>query len=53
MGLSPPPYEPYRPDLIYEASKVQPEQEVCKFHLENCSKRPDLVVNSGMLQGVR
>ena len=45
-----PPFEPFRPVLVYEASKTQAEQAIWKFHKENSSKRQDLVVNTGMLQ---
>ncbi|KAK5057464.1 hypothetical protein LTR84_011464 [Exophiala bonariae] len=41
-----PPYEPARPLINYEASKTEAEQAVWKFHNENRSKRPDLVVNA-------
>ncbi|KAM5347407.1 hypothetical protein ACJ41O_010412 [Fusarium nematophilum] len=41
-----PPYEPTRPVIVYEASKTQAEQAVWKFHNENRSKRPDLLVNA-------
>ncbi len=42
-----PSYEPTRPLLNYEASKTQAEQAIWKYHKENRSKRPDLVVNTG------
>lgn len=44
-----PPYEPERPVIVYEASKTEAELAVWKFHNENRSKRPDLVLNAGML----
>jgi nucleoside-diphosphate-sugar epimerase len=47
-----PPYEPARPLINYEASKTEAEQAVWKFHKENRSRRPDLVVNAGKLQSV-
>lgn len=45
-----PPYEQERPVIVYEASKTESEQAIWKFHKENRSKRPDLVVNAGMVQ---
>jgi len=50
QAWSGPPYEQLRPMINYEASKTQAEQAVWKFHQENRSKRPDLVVNAGALQ---
>lgn len=44
-----PPYEKSQPLLVYEASKTQVEQAIWKFHKENHAKRPDLVVNAGIL----
>ncbi|KAF4981760.1 hypothetical protein FZEAL_2482 [Fusarium zealandicum] len=41
-----PPYEMDRAGAVYAASKTQAEQEVWKFHRENRTKRPDLVVNT-------
>lgn len=43
-----PPYGPERSIDVYQASKMQAEQEVWKFHKENQEKRPDLTVNTGM-----
>lgn len=45
-----PPYGPDKPVVVYEASKTQSEQAVWKFHKENRGRRPDLVVNTGMLR---
>lgn len=50
---APPPYEPDRPAFVYEASKTQSEQEIWKFHRQNRSRRPDLVVNSGTFPRVQ
>jgi len=36
--------------IVYEASKAESEQAIWKFHKENRSKRPDLVVNAGMVK---
>ena len=47
-----PPYEPARPLINYEASKTEAELAIWKFHKENRSKRPDLVVNAGKFQSV-
>ncbi|KAL1853933.1 hypothetical protein Daus18300_011675 [Diaporthe australafricana] len=41
-----PPYTEDRGGVVYAASKTQSEQEVWKYHKENRSKRPDLVVNT-------
>ncbi|KAH6695063.1 hypothetical protein F5X68DRAFT_227062 [Plectosphaerella plurivora] len=41
-----PPYEPYRPIIVYEASNVQSERAVWKFHVDNRASRPDLDVNT-------
>lgn len=41
-----PPYDLYRPVLVYEASNVQSEQAVWKYHEENLDSRQDLVVNT-------
>ncbi|CAG9985054.1 unnamed protein product [Clonostachys byssicola] len=43
---SEPPYPADHGARVYEASKTQAEQELWKFHRENRSKRPDLVVNT-------
>lgn len=42
------PYEASRSWLVYKASKTQAEQAIWEFH-ENRSKRPDFVVNAGIL----
>jgi nucleoside-diphosphate-sugar epimerase len=41
-----PPYEPYRPIIVYEASNVQSERAVWKFHEDSRASRPDLDVNT-------
>ncbi|KEF62907.1 uncharacterized protein A1O9_00881 [Exophiala aquamarina CBS 119918] len=41
-----PPFEQERPLIVYEASKTESEQAIWKFHRENRSKRPDLIVNA-------
>ncbi|CAH0048067.1 unnamed protein product [Clonostachys solani] len=46
LAWSEPPYPADHGGRVYEASKTQAEQELWKFHRENRSKRPDLVVNT-------
>ncbi|VUC28817.1 unnamed protein product [Clonostachys rosea] len=46
VAWSDPPHAPDHGGRVYEASKSQAEQELWKFHRENRSKRPDLVVNT-------
>lgn len=46
---APPPDPPTKPIIVYEASKTQSEKAVWKFHKENRARRPDLVLNTGML----
>ncbi|EXK27037.1 hypothetical protein FOMG_16475 [Fusarium oxysporum f. sp. melonis 26406] len=41
-----PPYGPDRIWAVYAASKAQSEQEVWRFHRENCHQRPDIAISS-------
>lgn len=47
LAWTPGPWGPEHGAFVYVASKVEQEQAVWKYHEENKSKRPDLVVNSG------
>ncbi|KAJ0332339.1 hypothetical protein COL5a_002049 [Colletotrichum fioriniae] len=46
LAWTPGPWGPEHGAFVYVASKVEQEQAVWKYHEENKSKRPDLVVNS-------
>lgn len=49
IAWSEPPYDAMHGVYVYAASKAQGEQAVWKFYEENRAKRPDLVVNAGMV----
>ncbi|KAJ4180907.1 hypothetical protein NW755_011442 [Fusarium falciforme] len=46
LAWTPPPYAPERSLPVYAASKIGQERAIWKFHDENKSKRPDIVVNT-------
>ncbi|GJC83246.1 aldehyde reductase 2 [Colletotrichum liriopes] len=46
LAWAPGPWGPEHGGPVYIASKVEQEQTVWKYHKENQSKRPDLVVNA-------
>ncbi|KAF9873927.1 aldehyde reductase [Colletotrichum karsti] len=47
LAWGPAPWGPEQGGIVYSASKVEQERLIWKYHQENQSQRPDMVVNAG------